>query len=226
MAVDILARVLFMEHSKPAPTIKTKRQRDHVTHHMTHVISGSSSGSSRKQCKEKRSIKSPILSYNKWEPAPAPCHQPDSPITPRHQNHVTTENHAPNAVDGGGGGGAAESVSPRSMLVGADRAVIESEVREIKQMLRSFMTKVHQRDAKDRIAQEWRLVALTLEKRLFFFVYTGDDSHLARRHLSMERSVEYAARTPAIIIQTRIMVWIEVIQIGHSNGGIQRQVFN
>lgn len=56
------------------------------------------------------------------------------------------------------------------MLAGADRAVIESEVREIKQMLRSFMTKVQQRDAKDRIAQEWRLVALTLD-RLFFFVY-------------------------------------------------------
>lgn len=160
VAVDILARILFMEY-KPAP-IKTKRQRDHVTHHMTHVISGSSSGSSRKLCKERKSIKSPILSYNKWEPPPAPCQQPDSPITPRHQNHVT-ENHAPNAMDG------ATSVSP-SMLVGAGRAVIESEVREIKQMLKSFMTKVHQRDAKDRIAQEWRLVALTLD-RLFFFVY-------------------------------------------------------
>lgn len=151
-----------MEHSKPTSS-KTKRQRDHVTHHMTHVISGSSSGSHRKLCKEKKSIKSPILYYNKWEPPPTPCHQPDSPITPRHQNHVT-ENHAPNALDG-----AAATASP-SMLVGEDRAVIESEVREIKQMLRSFMTKVQQRDAKDRIAQEWRLVALTLD-RLFFFVY-------------------------------------------------------
>lgn len=157
-----------MEHSHPAPTIRTKRQRDHVTHHMTHVISGSSaSGSSRKLCKEKKSIKSPIMSYNKWEPPPAPRDHPDSPITPRHQNHVTTENHAPSSTDGAA---SASAAAAPSMLAGADRAVIESEVREIKQMLRSFMTKVQQRDAKDRIAQEWRLVALTLD-RLFFFVY-------------------------------------------------------
>lgn len=32
------------------------------------------------------------------------------------------------------------------------------------------MWKVHQRDVKDKVAQEWRLVALALD-RLFFLVY-------------------------------------------------------
>jgi hypothetical protein len=47
---------------------------------------------------------------------------------------------------------------------------IENEVREIKNVLRSFMWKVHQRDVKDKVAQEWRLVALALD-RLFFVIY-------------------------------------------------------
>jgi hypothetical protein len=44
------------------------------------------------------------------------------------------------------------------------------QVREIKRVLRSFMTKLQSRDAKEKIALEWRLVALSLD-RLFFIVY-------------------------------------------------------
>lgn len=177
-----------MEQSRPAQQQKPKRQRDHVTHHMTHVISGSSSGGARKLSKEKRTIKSPILPYNKWEPPPAtpprppPRHPPQqqtaSPITPRqhhhhlhqnqNQNHVI-ESHAPTTVDAMAS--ASQPAFPGSApFFAEDRAVLETEVREIKRMLKSFMTKVQQRDARDRIAQEWRLVALTLD-RLFFFVY-------------------------------------------------------
>lgn len=43
-------------------------------------------------------------------------------------------------------------------------------MREIKRVLRSFMTKLQTRDAKEKIALEWRLVALSLD-RLFFIVY-------------------------------------------------------
>lgn len=185
-----------MEQSKPAQQQKPKRQRDHVTHHMTHVISGSGSGGGgRKLCKEKRTIKSPILPYNKWEPPPPtpprppPRHPPQqqqqqtaaSPITPRHnhhhhhhnrlhnQNHVI-ESHAPTATVDAAAAASQPAFVGSSSPSSEDRAVLETEVREIKRMLKSFMAKVQQRDARDRIAQEWRLVALTLD-RLFFFVY-------------------------------------------------------
>lgn len=49
-------------------------------------------------------------------------------------------------------------------------AAVESEVREVKRMLRSFMAKLSQRDVRERNAFEWRIVALALD-RLFFVVY-------------------------------------------------------
>jgi phosphatidylserine/phosphatidylglycerophosphate/cardiolipin synthase-like enzyme len=47
---------------------------------------------------------------------------------------------------------------------------VESEVKEIKRMLRSFMAKLSMRDMRDRNALEWRTVALALD-RLFFIIY-------------------------------------------------------
>ena len=50
------------------------------------------------------------------------------------------------------------------------QTALETEVREIKNVLRSFMSRIHQKDAKDKVAREWRLVALALD-RLFFVIY-------------------------------------------------------
>jgi hypothetical protein len=44
------------------------------------------------------------------------------------------------------------------------------QVREIKRVLKSFMTKLQSRDVKEKIALEWRLVALSID-RLFFLIY-------------------------------------------------------
>jgi hypothetical protein len=44
------------------------------------------------------------------------------------------------------------------------------QVREMKRMLKSFMMKLQSRDAKEKIALEWRLVALALD-RMFFYMY-------------------------------------------------------
>ena len=45
-----------------------------------------------------------------------------------------------------------------------------TQIREIKRVLRSFMIKLHSRDAKEKVSLEWRLVALSID-RLFFVVY-------------------------------------------------------
>jgi len=81
--------------------------RDHVTHHMTHVIGGCSSGGggmlNPSQQQAKKTIKSPIMPYNKWKQPPSvttpatsggdECKPADSsPITPRRlvTNHRTS----------------------------------------------------------------------------------------------------------------------------------------
>jgi len=45
-----------------------------------------------------------------------------------------------------------------------------TQVKEIKRVLKSFMMKLQARDAKERLAMEWRLVALALD-RMFFVLY-------------------------------------------------------
>ena len=47
---------------------------------------------------------------------------------------------------------------------------VDRQVREIKKVLRSFMGKLQSRDAKEKNALEWRLVALSID-RLFFVIY-------------------------------------------------------
>ena len=44
------------------------------------------------------------------------------------------------------------------------------KVKEIKRVLKSFMMKLQARDTKERLAMEWRLVALALD-RMFFVLY-------------------------------------------------------
>ena len=46
------------------------------------------------------------------------------------------------------------------------------KVKEIKRVLKSFMMKIQARDAKERLAMEWRLVAIALD-RMFFVLYVS-----------------------------------------------------
>lgn len=123
--------------------VRKKTRRDHVTHHVTHVIDGTTEG--RKSHHEK-TIKSPVLPYNKWEAQPR-VHG-DSPIASH--GHCYFQERA-----------------DQSCVVGG---VVETEVKEIKRVLKNFMSKLQMRDAKERMAMEWRLVALTID-RLFFALY-------------------------------------------------------
>ena len=49
-------------------------------------------------------------------------------------------------------------------------AALEKDIKEIKLYMRTVMQKSSQKDLKEKIAREWKLVALVLD-RLFFFAY-------------------------------------------------------
>ena len=101
-----------------------------------------------------RRIKSPVLQYNKWEPPPPPQAQTtklmlqESPIM---GHRVKTQ----------------LPVTSNSPL---HTAAIESEVRELRRALRSLMTKMQERDHVGKLVQDWRTVALIMD-RLIFFIY-------------------------------------------------------
>lgn len=97
VAIFGLARSLCMESGPVTKKPQSRPARDHVTHQMTHVIGGCSSSGG-----ERKTIKSPILPYNKWEPPPSADvatpgeegrkQSDNSPITPRRlvSSHRTT----------------------------------------------------------------------------------------------------------------------------------------
>ena len=87
-------------------------------------------------------MKSPLLSYNKWERTAADC--VDSPIATR-------------------------------TLVVPDPAcrqlqAFTVDVRDLRRSLRSFMNRLLEKDATNRVNLEWRVVALALD-RMFFYIY-------------------------------------------------------
>lgn len=50
--------------------------------------------------------------------------------------------------------------------------VLESDVDEIKRILRAYMDRLDDKDSRARVTREWRLVAKVLD-RLFFFMYVS-----------------------------------------------------
>lgn len=141
VAVYGLSRVFCMEFEQ----LKRPRQR-HIEH-VTHVLDGGSSIScGGRREKRKKKIRSPVLTYNKWESSAIDCPR-DSPITPRYQRVGDTPDHSP-----------------------VHTHMFEGDVKEIKRALRSFMNRIYDRDAQQRVALEWRVVALVLD-RMFFFIY-------------------------------------------------------
>ena len=71
IAIEGLSKILCMEQRKNVA--KKRRRRDHVTHHVTHVIDdGGANGGTRKSHVHvhAKTIKSPVLPYNKWEAQP------------------------------------------------------------------------------------------------------------------------------------------------------------
>ena len=50
------------------------------------------------------------------------------------------------------------------------QVALEIEVKDVRRALRSFMTRLQEKDAAAKMLRDWRIVALVLD-RLFFFMY-------------------------------------------------------
>lgn len=50
------------------------------------------------------------------------------------------------------------------------RLAVDSDVRDIRRLVRQLLNRVHQKEERNRVAMEWRVVGRVLD-RLFFFVY-------------------------------------------------------
>lgn len=127
------------------PRVKTK----HKTHTIITETSlpnsvGGGGGGGGKKYKEKRKIKSPVLSYNKWEPPSMNSHgRSESPMASRYDTPDRSPLH---------------------------QVALETEVKDVRRALRAFMTRLQEKDAAAKMLRDWRIVALVLD-RLFFFVY-------------------------------------------------------
>ena len=63
----------------------------------------------------------------------------------------------------------AEATSPDKSPIHMHQSV-ESDVKEIRRYLRQLLSRIHQKEEKNKVALEWRIVALVMD-RLFFFFY-------------------------------------------------------
>ena len=131
-----LARMLFMQSEYRKEKIRSQFL---VRKHQEHTVT--IDGRTKRRSRERRKIKSPVLTYNKWE-APSDIIQ-ESPLASRHPTPERTPIHC---------------------------VASEMEVREMRKTLKNFLVKIHQRDAWAKVAKEWRMVALVID-RLFFFIY-------------------------------------------------------
>ncbi len=93
--------------------------------------------------KEKKKIKCPELKYNKFQP-PVLDYRDGTPSR-------------------------SQPVADRSPL---HNQAIESDIKEIKRILRTYINRLNEKDAQGKLAKEWRIVARVLD-RLFFFMYVS-----------------------------------------------------
>jgi hypothetical protein len=113
-----------------------------IERHPMAETSGASSPH-RKHNKDKKKIKCPKLEYNKFQP----------PVID-YRDGVPSRSQIP---------------PDRSPL---HTQAIESDIKDIKRMLRTYVNRLNEKDAQGKIAKEWRIVARVLD-RLFFFMYVS-----------------------------------------------------
>ena len=114
------------------------------TRDTSHHASNADGSHHSRHNKERKKIKCPKLEYNKFQPPPPVMDYRDGVGTAR--SHATPD------------------YSP------LHTQAIESDIKEIKRILRTFIQRINEKDAQGRIAKEWRIVARVLD-RLFFFMY-------------------------------------------------------
>ena len=130
--------------------------------------------------KKNKSSAAPDLKYNKFDPPPGnnqyfyesrvptantnSNHDPKTNSTQALYQHPTpTHVHPKNAT-------LSQAEARATSLWGG--TTIESDVREIKRILKIYINRMNEKDAHNRIVKEWRLVAKVLD-RLFFIAYVS-----------------------------------------------------
>ena len=169
--VDGLGRILCMSEVQEAP-----KPGDQLQYHRN-----------KQKDKNKKSKHPSETKYNKFEQTPAPisfdftgggnnCNNVGAQQaflyqqqTPSHVNHNTLPRNQHCSIEasgyqrtGGGAGGGG----------GAHNVTLENDVREIKKMLRTYITRLNENEYKSKINKEWRIVARVLD-RLFFCLYVA-----------------------------------------------------
>jgi hypothetical protein len=147
LMVDGLARIMCMNEVLDEPPKPDNRH-----------IATESTSPHRKHSKERKKIKCPELKYNKFQAPAAVYDYRDGNASsnsrgpqpgPQQANYVSTPDKSP-----------------------LHNQAIESDIREIKRILRTYITRLNEKDAQGKIAKEWRIVARVLD-RLFFFMYVS-----------------------------------------------------
>lgn len=97
--------------------------------------------------KEKKKYKIQEMKYNKFQMC-------ECGINNKHSN-------ANNHVD---------LTSPDKSPLNIPAANMETDIKDIRKCVRQYMSRITDKDTKNRKAEEWRVIALVLD-RLFFFLY-------------------------------------------------------
>jgi len=119
ITIEGLSRILCMEQRKNLAKKKRPR-RDHVTHHVTHVIDdgGTNDGTRKSHAHvHEKTIKSPVLPYNKWEAQP-------NKGTARSESPIP----ASQAVGGLGSANVVSNDSDHTQSVCSSNGIFEAEV--------------------------------------------------------------------------------------------------
>lgn len=126
-------------------------------------------GVHEKSGRHRKKLKCPEMKYNKFQMYDM---KESSPFA----NHASGGGVFGVAAGGGGGGGGTSSgggiggaMSPDKSPVHVHQSV-ESDVKEIRRYLRQMLGRVHMKEERAKIALEWKVVALVMD-RLFFFLY-------------------------------------------------------
>ena len=149
--VDGLARIMCMNEVLEEPPKPENRH-----------ISSESTSPHRKHSKERKKIKCPELKYNKFQP-PATAVYDYRDGTSNSRSSTQQQQQAHNYAN------TPAAPPDKSPL---HNQAIESDIREIKRILRTYITRLNDKDAQGKIAKEWRIVARVLD-RLFFFMYVS-----------------------------------------------------
>lgn len=145
--IDVLARVMCM---------RNELLPDGDLHRKPSSRSSHTDGSvTFKDGKHKRKVKCPEMKYNKFQMYN---------MRGENSSERPSSTHG-NCLDSGATSGTAGDKSPVHF-----HQSIENDVREIRRYLRQLLGRIHQKEDRAKIALEWKIVALVLD-RLFFFCY-------------------------------------------------------